>query len=469
MASPTRTDPAGAAALLASEEPAATIRPKPKPNLLAGTPGGFQNISVLRTNAMKFLPNHFHKAQLHTLFFLFPDPHFKARKHKARIISPTLLAEYAYVLRVGGIVYTVTDVEDLHRWMVEHLENFPLFRRVEEKTLREQGRGDIIDAAMKGTEEGRKVERNGGQKWFAAFVRVADDDEYFRALCTGERGKSNTSGHALYYKHSIFHRVIPEFMIQGGDFTKKNGTGGESIYGAPFPDEDLSLPVDKEGLLVMANRGPHTNSSQFFITLAPCEHLNGKHVVFGRVVKGMEVVKMIETIPTDGKDTPLKRVEVIGCGELEFRGGPAAAAATTTTAMASSHKRERSPSNRSRSRSRTPSSRSRSESEDEEDDDDDGERRERKERKRRRKEEKREAKRRRKEEKSLSKAKAKAEAPAGGDSSTPYALETEEEYDLRLEREEKERLEAARKQAQQRERELAKAGKLDERTGIRYK
>ncbi|KAG8768013.1 tRNA (guanine-N(7)-)-methyltransferase (tRNA(m7G46)-methyltransferase), partial [Serendipita sp. 398] len=115
-------------------------------------------------------------AQLHTLFFLFPDPHFKARKHKARIISPTLLAEYAYVLREGGLIYTVTDVWDLHAWMVEHLVNFKLFKRVEESKLREDGKGDIIDAALRGTEEGRKVERNGGQKWFAAFVRVADEE-----------------------------------------------------------------------------------------------------------------------------------------------------------------------------------------------------------------------------------------------------------------------------------------------------
>ena len=139
---------------------------------IARTPGGFQNISVIRGNAMKFLPNFFHKHQLHTLFFLFPDPHFKARKHKARIISPTLLAEYAYVLRVGGIVYTVTDVEDLHLWMVKYLDEFPLFERIEEETLRETGNGGVVDAVLNGTEEGKKVERNGGKKYFAAFVRI---------------------------------------------------------------------------------------------------------------------------------------------------------------------------------------------------------------------------------------------------------------------------------------------------------
>jgi tRNA (guanine-N7-)-methyltransferase len=141
---------------------------------IAGAPGGFQNISIVRTNSMKFLPNYFSKHQLHTIFFLFPDPHFKARKHKARIISPTLLAEYAYVLRVGGVVYTVTDVEDLHRWMVKHLEDFPLFERISEETLREGGKGGVVDAVLNGTEEGQKVTRNGGSKYFAAFVRIED-------------------------------------------------------------------------------------------------------------------------------------------------------------------------------------------------------------------------------------------------------------------------------------------------------
>ncbi|KAJ2914492.1 hypothetical protein MD484_g5922, partial [Candolleomyces efflorescens] len=116
----------------------------------------FQNVSIVRANAMKFLPNYFTKHSLSALFFLFPDPHFKSRKHKARIISPTLLAEYAYVLRPGGIVYTITDVRDLHEWMKEHLTNFPLFQPVDEDTLRSEGKGPIIDAVYHSTEEGKK-------------------------------------------------------------------------------------------------------------------------------------------------------------------------------------------------------------------------------------------------------------------------------------------------------------------------
>ncbi|KAH9481533.1 tRNA (guanine-N(7)-)-methyltransferase (tRNA(m7G46)-methyltransferase) [Psilocybe cubensis] len=138
-------------------------------------PAPYQNVSVVRANSMKFLPNYFAKASLSALFFLFPDPHFKSRKHKARIISPTLLAEYAYVLRVGGIVYTITDVKDLHEWMRTHLENFPLFEPVDEQTLRDEGKGSIIDAVYTSTEEGKKVARNGGDKWLACFRRIDVD------------------------------------------------------------------------------------------------------------------------------------------------------------------------------------------------------------------------------------------------------------------------------------------------------
>jgi len=154
---------------------AALRRTKPEAPLEATTEaeiGPYQNVSVVRANAMKFLTNYFPKASLSALFFLFPDPHFKARKHKARIISPTLLAEYAYVLRVGGIVYTITDVKDLADWMRGHLEAFPLFEAVSEEKLREEGRGPVLDAVYGATEEGKKVERNKGEKWLACFRRI---------------------------------------------------------------------------------------------------------------------------------------------------------------------------------------------------------------------------------------------------------------------------------------------------------
>jgi tRNA (guanine-N7-)-methyltransferase len=134
--------------------------------------GNYDNICALRVNAMKFLPNFFTKGQLSKLFFLHPDPHFKHRKSKNRIISPTLLAEYAYILRPDGILYTITDVHDLHTWMVKHLEAFPLFERLSDQDLQ----GDVcVDAVWNATEEGKKVIRNKGEKWFAAFRRIRDD------------------------------------------------------------------------------------------------------------------------------------------------------------------------------------------------------------------------------------------------------------------------------------------------------
>jgi tRNA (guanine-N7-)-methyltransferase len=124
---------------------------------------------------MKFLPNYFPKGSLSAMFFLFPDPHFKSRKHKARIISSTLLAEYAYVLRQGGILYTITDVRDLSIWIASHFHGCPLFEPVSESDLRAEGQGAVIDAVYNSTEEGKKVKRNGGEMWLACFRRLGFD------------------------------------------------------------------------------------------------------------------------------------------------------------------------------------------------------------------------------------------------------------------------------------------------------
>jgi len=139
--------------------------------------------------------------------------------------------------------------------------------------------------------------------------------ENFRALCTGEAGMTKDGKHPLSFKGCSFHRIIKDFMIQGGDFTRGDGTGGESIYGEKFPDEDFVVMHTRPGLLSMANSGPNTNGSQFFITTTATPHLDNKHVVFGTVLRGMSIVRRLEEQKTV-EDRPEVTCYIENSGQL---------------------------------------------------------------------------------------------------------------------------------------------------------
>lgn len=161
--------------------------------------------------------------------------------------------------------------------------------------------------------------KHAGRFLFGLFGKtVPRTVENFRALATGE--KINAVGKRIGYKGSRFHRVIKDFMIQGGDFTHGNGRGGESIYGAKFEDENFKIRHTRRGLLSMANAGPNTNGSQFFITSVPTPWLNNRHVVFGTLIPSHpdneKLMKMIEDLPKNANDDPKVKVVITKCGEI---------------------------------------------------------------------------------------------------------------------------------------------------------
>jgi len=191
----------------------------------------------------------------------------------------------------------------------------PVFDEIElESASNEDNPRVYFDITIDGKKAGRIT--------FELFKNVVPKTvENFRALCTGEKGKG-ASGVPLHYKGSIFHRVIPGFMCQGGDFTAGNGTGGESIYGKKFDDEwgkgEEFIGHTIPGLLSMANSGKNTNGSQFFVTTAAVGHLNCRHVVFGRVEDGMGILKVIEGFGSSSGATS-KKIVIAGCGEITFK------------------------------------------------------------------------------------------------------------------------------------------------------
>ncbi|EGR32314.1 peptidyl-prolyl cis-trans isomerase, putative [Ichthyophthirius multifiliis] len=185
---------------------------------------------------------------------------------------------------------------------------FRVFRQFSTTSGKNNNPKVFFDITIDNTPSGRMV--------FELFSNVVPKTaENFRRLCIGD-AKSTITGKPLSYKGSHFHRIIPSFMAQGGDFTHHNGTGGESIYGRIFPDENFNLKHTGPGELSMANSGPNTNGSQFFITTVQCEWLNGKHTVFGKIVEGMEVLNTIEHQGTS-RGNPKKKVVISDCGELK--------------------------------------------------------------------------------------------------------------------------------------------------------
>ena len=178
-----------------------------------------------------------------------------------------------------------------------------------DKTLKLRGNPKVyFDIAIDGADAGRVVMQ-------LRKDVVPKTAENFRALCTGVKADGTKLEEGFGYKNSTFHRVIPDFMCQGGDFTNHNGTGGKSIYGEKFADENFTLKHTGPGVLSMANAGPGTNGSQFFLCTAKTAWLDGKHVVFGKVVKGLDVVKAVEKVGSGGGETS-KKVVVADCGEI---------------------------------------------------------------------------------------------------------------------------------------------------------
>jgi cyclophilin family peptidyl-prolyl cis-trans isomerase len=228
----------------------------------------------------------------------------------AGVSEPAIGGDFPWNVDLEGSYWEKED--DTLFIYLEKEEAYDPWEFVFESDLPEPGDTTVTDKVyfdmeINGKEAGRIVMGLYGN-------HVPKTTENFRALCTGEKGEGK-AGKPLHYKDSCFHRIIPGFMCQGGDFTAANGTGGESIYGEKFEDEAFGVDHDKPFLLSMANSGPNSNGSQFFITTKECAHLDKKHVVFGEVLEGSDVVLAMEEKGSP-EGYPKAQVTVVGCGQL---------------------------------------------------------------------------------------------------------------------------------------------------------
>jgi len=228
----------------------------------------------------------------------------------AGVSEPAIGGDFPWNVDLEGSYWEKED--DTLFIYLEKEEAYDPWEFVFESDLPEPGDTTVTDKVyfdmeINGKEAGRVVMGLYGN-------HVPKTTENFRALCTGEKGEGK-AGKPLHYKDSCFHRIIPGFMCQGGDFTAANGTGGESIYGEKFEDEAFGVDHDKPFLLSMANSGPNSNGSQFFITTKECAHLDKKHVVFGEVLEGSDVVLAMEEKGSP-EGYPKAQVTVVGCGQL---------------------------------------------------------------------------------------------------------------------------------------------------------
>ena len=228
----------------------------------------------------------------------------------AGVSEPAIGGDFPWNVDLEGSYWEKED--DTLLIYLEKEEAYDPWEFVFESDLPEPGDTTVTDKVyfdmeINGKEAGRVVMGLYGN-------HVPKTTENFRALCTGEKGEGK-AGKPLHYKDSCFHRIIPGFMCQGGDFTAANGTGGESIYGEKFEDEAFGVDHDKPFLLSMANSGPNSNGSQFFITTKECAHLDKKHVVFGEVLEGSDVVLAMEEKGSP-EGYPKAQVTVVSCGQL---------------------------------------------------------------------------------------------------------------------------------------------------------